>query len=419
MKMVYWTKDIPEPAQVIACVGFFDGVHLGHQELFRVARSRAEACGGVTVVVTFEPHPVTLVSEGSVGPVQVRPVQEEKAPGLPTPTMSRLAGPKGDIRGTSGTSGTSALSKAPRRGTDGGGLEGAFSLLTPLEEKARLIESVGMDYLRVIPFTPELMRTEPREFARLFLAEQLGARVVVVGFNFTFGFRASGKAQHLVEFGRELGFEAIIVPPVVRRGEVVSSTAIRRALVEGDVEKAMEFLGRPYSVEGVVVHGDGRGRSLGFPTANLDVHPQKLLPAPGVYACRVYPGSSSRLERAGSDGAVVLPGKRDPVRSDPRSEALEQDLGLDLPRRTALANAGTGPTFTGRVAVANIGTCPTFGERHLHLEVHIPAWSGNLYGEELRVEFLRRLRDEKKFASPEELREQVARDISDVIESQR
>lgn len=386
MKMVYCMKDIPEPAQVIACVGFFDGVHLGHQELFRVARSRAKACGGVTVVVTFEPHPATLVSQSSVGPIQVRPVHEEKATGLPTPTTSRLADSRSDTGGTSGTNGTNGTSpvfKVPTRASEGGGFEGTFNLLTPLEEKARLIESFGMDYLRVIPFTPELMRTEPRDFARLFLAEQLRARVVVVGFNFTFGFRASGKAQDLVEFGRELGFEAIIVPPVVRRGEVVSSTAIRRALVEGDVGKAMEFLGRPYSVDGVVVRGDGRGRSLGFPTANLDVHPQKLLPAPGVYACRVYPASSLRLERA------------------------------------VLAGAGAGPAFAGRVAVANIGTCPTFGERHLHLEVHIPAWSGNLYGQELRVEFLRRLRDEKKFASPEELREQVARDISDVIESQR
>lgn len=330
MKRLYWTEDIPERAQVVACVGFFDGIHLGHQELFRVARSRAGACGGVTVVVTFEPHPATLVSESS-----------------------------------------------------------AVSLLTPLEEKARLIESFGVDYLRVIPFTPDLMRTEPREFARLFLVEQLEARVVVVGFNFTFGFRASGKAQHLVEFGKELGFEAVIVPPVVRRGEVVSSTAIRQALVEGDVEKAREFLGRPYSVEGVVVQGDGRGRSLGFPTANLNVHPQKLLPAPGVYACRVYPG------------------------------VLERDLGPDLRREATLADPGTRPTFAGRTAVANVGTCPTFGERRLHLEVHIPAWSGNLYGRELRVEFLRRLRDEKKFASAEELREQVARDVLDVIESQR
>jgi len=334
-------------------------------------------------VVTFEPHPVTLVSESSDGPVQVGAVHEEKAPGLRVPTMSRSADGRGNISGTCGTSSTSRASKDPRRGSDGSRLEGAFSLLTPLEEKARIIESFGMDYLCVIPFTPELMRTAPREFARLFLAEQLGARVVVVGFNFTFGFRAGGKAQHLVEFGKELGFEAVIVQPVLRRGEIVSSTAIRRALVEGDVEKAREFLGRPYSVEGVVVQGDGRGRSLGFPTANLDVDPQKLLPAPGVYACRVYPGS-----RSCCDG---------PQRDEPGAE----------------------PTLAGRNAVANIGTCPTFGERHLHLEVHIPAWSGNLYGEELRVEFLRRLRDEKKFASAEELRDQVARDISDVIESQR
>ncbi|MBE3519232.1 MAG: bifunctional riboflavin kinase/FAD synthetase [Firmicutes bacterium] len=334
-KMLHWTDDIPERARVVACLGFFDGVHLGHQELFRVARGRAEACGGVTVVVTFEPHPATLVSRGLAG------------------SGDRVGAPP--------------------------------DLLTPLEEKARLIESFGVDYLRVIPFTPDLMKTEPREFARIFLVEQLKARVVVVGFNFTFGFRASGKAQDLVEFGKELGFEAVIVPPVMRRGEVVSSTAIRRALVEGDVEKAGELLGRAYSVEGIVGRGEGRGRLLGFPTANLDVHPQKLLPAPGVYACRVYPG------------------------------ALEERVH----REATLADSGTEPAFAGRAAVANVGTCPTFGERRLHLEVHIPAWSGNLYGQQLRVEFLRRLRDEKKFASVEELRDQVARDVLHVIESQR
>jgi len=338
--MKYSLKDIPERARVVACVGFFDGVHLGHQELFRVARMRAEACGGVTVVVTFEPHPLALVSKNSA------------------------AAPEGS-----------------EKTADRGGPEGSLNLLTPLEEKARIIKSFGIEYLYVIPFTRELMRTEPREFVRLFLHEQLGASIVVVGFNFTFGFRATGKAQHLMDFGREMGFEAIVVPPVIRRGEVVSSTAVRQALAGGDVEKAAEFLGRPYSVEGVVVRGDGRGRALGFPTANIEVHPQKLLPAPGVYACRVYPASQSSFDSSERD---------------------------DLPAEHVI---------TGRSAVANIGTCPTFGERTVHLEVHIPAWSGNLYGEELRVEFSRRLRGERKFASARQLREQIARDISDVIES--
>lgn len=319
-----WTR-------VVACVGFFDGVHLGHRELFRVGKERAQACGGVSVAVTFDPHPAAVVSKA----------------------------PENEF--------------APQEG---------FRLLTPLDEKRRLIESLGIEYVHVVPFTPELMRTEPREFAARYLAGELGAKVVVVGFNFTFGFKGSGKARHLVDFGKELGFETVVIPPVQRGGEVVSSTAIRRALSDGDVLKAADFLGRPYSAQGVVVRGDGRGRSLGFPTANLDVHPQKLLPAPGVYACRVYPGSDENPSRAG--------GGR---------------FGFDALR--------------GRTAVANVGMCPTFGGGRMRLEVHIPAWSGNLYGEELRVEFIRWLRGERKFASAEELKQQIAMDITDVIESQR
>ncbi len=285
----------------VVTIGTFDGVHRGHWAVLQEIRERARGTGRRAVLLTFHPHPLRIV----------RP---EIAPRL---------------------------------------------LTTPDEKKEILAES-GLDYAVFLRFTPELSRYSPRRFVEEILVGRLGVEELVIGYDHGFGRGRSGDVDTLRGIGAELGFGVEVVPPVEMGGGAVSSTRIREAVLAGELALAAEGLGRPYSLRGFVVRGDGRGRSLGFPTANLQVESaEKLLPPPGIYAVRA-------ILRSGTvDGALHL---------------------------------GPRPTFRG--------SSPT-------IEVHLLDFDGNLYGEQIRLDLIAPLRPVTAFGSVEELIRQMERDVAE------
>jgi riboflavin kinase / FMN adenylyltransferase len=287
----------PDAAAVVAALGVFDGVHLAHRAILGTAVERARALDAPAIACTFDPHPMDVLQPG-------------RAP-LPIST---------------------------------------------LDERLALLAETGIGGTLLLRFTRELAAMEPAAFVRDVLVGRLKARAIVVGFNHTFGRGARGDVTMLAELGTGFGFEVHVVPPLAVDGVPVSSSAIRSALQAGDVERAATMLGRPYAIAGDVVTGAGRGRTLGFPTANLTVD-RPLLTRSGVYVC-----------------------------------------GADV----------DGQTWQ---AVVNVGVRPTFGDNALSVEAHLLDFSGDLYGRRLRVGFLRRLRDEMRFASVDALRTQIASDV--------
>lgn len=293
---------IPRDRGTVATVGTFDGVHRGHWAVLQEIRRRAEATGRRGVLVTFDPHPLRIV----------RP---EHAPPL---------------------------------------------LTTPVEKKEILAES-GLDWAVFISFTETLSRYSPRRFVEEVLVERLGVDELVIGYDHGFGYGRSGDVDTLRGVGQELGFVVDVVPPVLTGEEPVSSSRIRRAVSEGRMDEARACLGRPYSVRGVVVRGDGRGRNLGFPTANLRVaQADKLIPPAGIYAVR---------------GATRLGTHRGALHLGPR------------------------PTFKG--------SPPT-------MELHLLDFDADLYGEEVRVDFVQRLREVQPFDSVAALVAQMREDVEAV-----
>ncbi|MEK6718398.1 MAG: riboflavin biosynthesis protein RibF [candidate division NC10 bacterium] len=285
--------DLPTP---ILAMGTMDGVHLGHQVLLRRVRERAAAVGGTPAVVTFARHPLEVV----------RPAQ-------------------------------------------------APPLITPLALKLVLLRQLGMAAVAAIHFSEAMAALEPEEFVRTVLVDGLRVAGLCVGYDFGFGKGRRGNAELLQALAPELGFWAEVIPPVSLDGVVVSSRMIRGLLAEGKAEEARRFLGRPYCLEGGVQVGAGRGRELGFPTANVAL-PEAPPLCDGVYAGRV-------LVRGGFQDAMM-----------------------------------------------NLGCAPTFGPGARRLEIHMPAWETALYGERVVAFFLRRLRDEQRFASAQALAEQLGRD---------
>ena len=283
----------------VVTVGTFDGVHRGHWAVLQEIRLRAKETGRRSVLVTFHPHPLQIL----------RP---DEAPPL---------------------------------------------LTTPAEKKEILAET-GLDYAVFLSFTHILAEYSPRRFVQEILLGRLGVQELVIGYDHGFGKGRSGDVLTLKDIGQDLKFTVDVVSPI-RAGETpVSSTRIRNALLQGDVEEARAGLGRPYSIRGMVVRGEGRGRSLGFPTANLWVPANgKLIPPPGVYAVRAG-------LRAGLFGGALHIGPR--------------------------------PTFRG--------SPPT-------IELHLMDFDGDLYGEEIRVEFISLLRDVRPFASASALVEQLRADV--------
>lgn len=287
----------PDARPSIVALGVFDGVHRAHRAILDAAVARMREGGGTAVACTFDPHPAEVL-------------QPDRAP-LP---------------------------------------------ITTLDERLELIAATGVALTVVVPFTAELAAIEPEVFVSDILAGRLGAREVVVGFNHRFGHGARGDARLLQEVGRRLGIHAEIVPPMSVDGTPVSSSEIRSALQRGEVVAAERLLGRPYFVAGDIVEGAGRGRSLGFATANV-LPERPVLTPPGVYACRFSAGDVTR-------GAVV-----------------------------------------------NAGVRPTFGEKVFTVEAHVLDFSGDLYGRRARLDFIARLREERRFPSVDALKAQVAADI--------
>jgi riboflavin kinase/FMN adenylyltransferase len=230
-------------ARSVVTIGVFDGVHRGHRVILARARERADAHGAPLVVVTFDPHPAEVVRPGTHPP-----------------------------------------------------------LLTSLDYRAQLLRESGADHVLVLHFSPSLARLTPAEFVRDILVERLHVVAVVVGANFRFGHRAVGVIETLAELGRQFGFEVVDVD-LVGDGQVRwSSTYVRQCVAEGDTDAAMQVLGRPHRVEGFVVHGDHRGRELGYPTANLHVSRHAAVPADGIYAGWLVRSSGERLPSAISIG---------------------------------------------------------------------------------------------------------------------
>jgi len=231
-----------------------------------------------------------------------------------------------------------------------------FSFLTDLDDRIRLIKAEGVAIIVPLSFTPELSHLTPRQFVSL-LQKHLKMKGLVIGPDFALGYGREGNIENLKALGKKMGFTVEIVPPVKINGEVVSSTAIREALAKGDMKKVERMIGRPFSLSGPVVTGAGRGVTLGFPTANLNVSPEQAVPADGVYATRAY-----------------IDGKSYP-------------------------------------SLTYIGSSPTFGGKERRIEVYVLDYNGTLYGRELKIDIMERLRGDVKFKSTEELKQQIAEDV--------
>lgn len=290
---------------MIATIGFFDGVHIGHCHLINMLKKVARERGVEACVITFDRHPRQVV-------------QPEWCP----------------------------------------------EMLTSLEEKTQLLEATGIDRCEVLHFDREMANQSAHDFMLHTLKEKLGVSILVTGYDNRFGHNRSEGFEDYVRYGKEIGIEVIKGEELTDGSNNVSSSSIRRMLKEGRIEDATRCLGREYQLTGTVVGGEHIGRTIGFPTANIRPDDSsKLIPANGVYAVDVW-------SQAG-----------------------------DINRERAMLNIGTRPTFNGTATT---------------IEVHIPHFAGNLYGSTLSIAFLRKIREERKFDSPEALVEQLNKDLNNI-----
>lgn len=292
--------DQPLRAPLVA-IGNFDGVHRGHQAIIAEAVSRAAEINGTSVVLTFDPHPISVLHP-----------------------------------------------------------EAPHALLTTLDQKLALLEALHVDVALVLPFTPEFARRSAEQFVREDLGERVGAREVFVGRNFKFGKGREGRVEDLERLGASMGMRVVVHAPVSVGDTMVSSSAVRGVLRDGRVEDAETLLGRPYAADGVVTPGEGRGRALGYPTANFKPGIQ-LLPKIGIYAAVVDDLSSG-------------------------------DRGLE--------------------GVVYIGSQPTFGPHPVQVEVHLFGADTPRYHHHLRISFVRWIRGEERFVDSTALIAQIGRDVS-------
>lgn len=289
----------PNVKETVVTVGTFDGVHRGHRDVVERLVARAAELGVASVLVTFDPHPMEIVNPSAAPP-----------------------------------------------------------LLTTRDEKLEVLAETGLEYLAVVPFTRALAGYSAEEFVGRVLRRCFRMTELLIGYDHGFGRQRAGNAEVLADIGKKDGFRVEIVPPVEsREGHSISSTSIRRAVAGGDLRRAAESLGRPYSVSGTVIQGDKRGRAIGFPTLNLgQPAARKLLPPEGVYAVRAQTAR-------GAFGGMM-----------------------------------------------NLGPRPTFGDLSTTLEAHLFDTTEQLYGDTVRLDFVARLRETRKFPSPEALRAQLAID---------
>jgi len=295
---VFESLDFEEKfANPILTIGNYDGLHLGHRKIIERVEIKARENKGTSMLMTFHPHPLTILKP------------------------DRFIG-----------------------------------LITPLPVKRRLIEEAGIDVMFIIPFTDEFHLISPESFVENILVQKLGIKGLIVGYDFKFGKGGKGNVKYLAAKSTQYGFFFDIQEAITLDNEKVGSNRIRRMIQEGDVKKAGLHLGRPYMIEGTVMAGDGRGRTIGFPTINLQTE-FPLIPGRGVYV-----------------SSVEIGGKRLP-------------------------------------AVTNIGFNPTFDGQSLTIETYIMDFSQDLYNQKVALYFLDRIRDEVKFSSVDELKDRIRKDV--------
>ncbi len=298
MQIIRGTKHIPEPGPYpVMTIGNFDGVHLGHQIIFRRVAEIARENSGTGIVFTFEPHPLKIIAPDKVPP-----------------------------------------------------------LLNTFRKKMELIEQCGIDQVICADFNQTFADQHPRDFAENTLVGRIGVKEIVVGYDYAFGRGREGTVTYLKKMGEEFHFKVHTIDPVEFNGQRVSSSFVRELIEEGEVVRAHDFLGRYYSIQGPVVHGYKTGRGIGFPTANIDTRKVQI-PGTGVYA--VYVISEKQV-------------------------------------------------YSG---VVNIGFNPTFKRDTLSVEVHIFDFKETIYGEEIEIAFIERIRREIQFESGEDLVAQIEKDI--------
>ncbi len=303
MKVYHSINAFQAPDWPVITIGTFDGVHIGHRKIIDQVNSLARKRKGESVVLTFHPHPRMVLHS--------------------------------DLN---------------------------IKLINTLDERLKLLEEAGVDHCVVHPFSHEFSRLSAKDYVRDILVSQLNVRSLVIGYDHHFGRNRSGSFDLLKEYGSLYEFELEEIPPQVYGDINVSSTKIRQSLKEGNVKKANSFLGSNFTISGKVVQGDQVGRTLGFPTANLDLNNEnKLIPSDGVYAVRVLLGQVSMM------------------------------------------------------GMMNLGERPTIGGRKRTIEVHILNFEGDIYGQKLKLEFLDFIREEKKFSSKEELIAQIQEDKDEVL----
>lgn len=310
MEIIPGIDAIPEDiGSAVVTIGMFDGVHLGHQKIIHIAHEKARELSLRCVVFTFDQHPLETLKPGDH--------------------------PK---------------------------------LLSSSALKLRLLEEMDVDMVLMAHFDEEFSLIPAERFVEELLMGKLRAREVVLGENFRFGRRGEGDVAFLSERGSRHDLEVTAVPLLRDNGEVISSTLIRKMIEKGDVEEAHRWLGREYMIEGIVVRGDARGRKLGFPTANIEIHDNRCIPAAGVYAGEAH---------------------------------LEQRI---------------------LHAVTYIGDIPTFvhdKREKLRIEVHIPGWEEDLYDHFLGISFNKRLRGEDTFPDEQALKRQISEDLKHALEDSR
>ncbi len=303
MKVYSDTSEI-NGKNVVVTVGSFDGLHLGHLEIIDQVKKTAELLQGDSFVVTFNPHPRQVIQQ--------------------------------DFQ---------------------------LKILTSLEEKQEVFAKAGIQNLMVINFTKEFSQFTSDEFIKKIIVDKLDAKHMVIGHDHKFGRDRLGDENKLIEVGRQFGFDVAAVSAKQIDGVTISSTQIRNSLLNGNLDKANLFLGRNYSLKGIVVKGAHRGRTLGFPTANIKTHePNKVIPKTGVYLVRCF---------------------------------VKNEI---------------------HYGVMNIGYRPTFGDiQEIVMETFILNFNSDIYGADIKVEFLHRIRDEQKFSSKDELIKQIESDINEAV----
>ena len=283
---------------IAVALGTFDGIHIGHQMLLKQLKYIQNSLGCRSLVYTFLNNPIELLNP----------------------------------------------EKAPAR-------------IMTIPEKISKFNRFDIDFLVLNPFDRKLASMSPQDFIEYMLIKNYNIKYIVVGYDFRFGYLGSGDTKLLEKLSHKYGYEVVVIPPLSLGGEIISSTLIRTLIKEGNVEKASMYLGIPYSISGRIVHGFGRGRKLGYPTANLEFDARKIIPKNGIYLTKVI-----------VDGLYHW-------------------------------------------GMTNVGTNPTFNNEGLFIETYILNYNKDLYGARIKLEFLKRIRDEIKFTNMEDLKNQITNDV--------